>query len=39
MFVTVTELEQGLVGNIYVYKTVTELEQGLVGNIRVCDCY
>ena len=38
MFVTVSELEQGLVGNIRVYKTVTELEQGLVGNIRVCDC-
>ena len=37
MFVTVSELEQGLVGNIHVYKTVTELEQGLVGNIRVCD--
>ena len=39
MFVTVTELEQGLVGNISVYKTVSELEPGLVGNIRVCDCY
>ena len=38
MFVTVSELEQGLVGTIRVYKNVSELEQGLVGNIHVFDC-